>query len=105
MAPAIIAAIISAAASKVKSNQESAQAMNQGNKTGGAYQIDSMNGENSSSNSYQPTAQSTNTIGNGSSGLAKNIIGGYLEKKFGDTGSNTSSAVEDVASQAAESTY
>jgi hypothetical protein len=82
MAPAIIAAIISAAASKMKSNQESASRMNEGNKTGGPYQISSENVPVQSS--YQPSSQGTSTIGSGLSDLGKNLVSQYLKKIASD---------------------
>ena len=65
MAPVIIAALISAAASKVKSNQANAMKMNEGNKTGGTYQISSGEGNGGQSNAYRPSEQQVNTGGNG----------------------------------------
>jgi hypothetical protein len=96
MAPVIIAALISAAASKVKSNQANAMKMNEGNKTGGTYQISSGEGNGGQSNAYRPSEQQVNTGGNGGE-LAKNIIKQYLDKK-------NNSEAEGVASEVAGET-
>ena len=97
MAPAIIAAIISAAASKVKSNQDNAARMNEGNKTGGNYQIGGSD-NNSGMNTYQPSSQSVNTGGSGSQ-LAESIIKQYLSKKNDD---NTQGVAQDTAEEVTE---
>ena len=96
MAPAIIAAIISAAASKVKSNQDNAAKMNEGQKTGGSYQIGTS--ENPGVSGYQPSSQSINTGGGGGSQLAESIIKQYMSKK------GTEEAAQEAAQQATQET-
>lgn len=98
MAPAIIAAIISAAASKVKSNQASAMKMNEGNKTAGDYQLNSGNGSSSGATSYQPISQSTSTVGTGGGDLAKSIVKEYLEKKLNNNAEPAADTAGEVAS-------
>lgn len=100
MAPAIIAAIISAAASKMKSNQESASRMNEGNKTGGTYQISS--GNEPVQSSYQPSSQGTSTIGSGFSDLGKNLVSQYLKKQASDAPAGDAPEVESVAQETVE---
>ena len=102
MAPAIIAAIISAAASKVKSNQSNAMKMNEGNKTGGSYQISGENNNAGNDTSYQPTSQSTNTVGTGGGDLAKNIVKQYLEKKASEGTSEVAEAASEAATETVE---
>ena len=71
--------------------------MNEGNKTGGTYQI---GGGNSSGGgvSYQPTSQSTNTVGTGGGDLAKSIVKEYLEKKLNNNAEPAADTAGEVAS-------
>lgn len=101
MAPAIIAAIISAAASKVKQNQASAQAMNQGNKTAGTYQIGGS--DNNSRGSYQSSSSDVN-VNAGGGDLAKSIVKQYLEKKMGNEGEGADTSGAESAAETASET-
>lgn len=103
MAPAIIAAIISAAASKVKQNQSSAMKMNEGTKTAGNYQISSGNNDNSNGYSYQPVAQSAN-VGGGGGDLAKALVKEYIDKKMNSGAEAASDAASEAANEAATET-